>query len=320
MKDFQDLENQLKQTMRSRWQSKQPAATFEAEVQAKVDARRAHKRLRHITGAFALSAVGFVAIILIFAMPRFNNVPLWFDKNLQHVVPAMDSTSNAFTAFECPTPFPTPLTRMPQPTAAPPLTLNPNKLLTPKPTRVKKTRAPRPTAAPTPTIEFLTSSGQWKIYQDPKYSYAFEYPDNWSVQSSYQIIGIGQPLAGSFVSIWNYSSRRAPVRNPPEALGIHVQFYPAFCTYETLEQALSYGEPIAPLIPDIRPPSPLVPHAPVGGYPAWQHIAYPLYKNANEQLEVVVPRGKWLYRFRADPANSEQMDVFNHLLDSFTTP
>jgi hypothetical protein len=309
MNESENIETRMTQAMHTRWDSRQPAPNLESTIQTKLSAKRSRKRAIQIVRAVSLSAAALAVIILIFTFPSQSSQ--WLN-NLPPPPNPPSYNSNLFTSFECPTAVPPPLTRYPQPTAAPP-TANP--YATPQPTRVKKTRAPRPTAAPTPTLQILTINDKWQVYQDPKYGYSLEYPKGWFKLTSYQIQGPAMRVSpiGTFINIWNYSQRNLPAVMPLTAISLSVSLSPALCENENLEQALVENQALASV-------SPLIPHDPVGGYPAWQHTIESTAGNSTRWLEVVVPRGKWLYRFRATPADSTQLSAFEHLLHTFTTP
>lgn len=230
--------------------------------------------------------------------------------------PAKTLVADAASVWDCSSTQSTyDFTPMPQPTTAPPPTRNPN--ATSRPTRVRTTRVPR-TPKPMPTIGYLSASNQWKTYSDSKYGLTFQYPEDWWLNGGPFIPtnnpGMRIPYDGSFISILNYSPTRAPFQLPAEGMGIDVSLSPAFCDGKTLEEVAMPEEATQAL-------SPLEPQAPVGGLPAFrQKIMFKGNFKPTEAIQVLIPRGKWLYRFVAIPANSEQMDAFEHFLATFTTP
>lgn len=258
-------------------------------------------------------AVALFILLLLFVFPTSNK---WLGPNLAFLsLNSPSSNANLSTAFECPTAVPQPLTRYPRPTIAPPPTTNAK--ATPRPTRPPKTRIPRPTAAPTPTTEFLTADGPWKKYQDAGYDFSFEYPATWFIQK-YEPAPSGVPdirawTPGTFVNVWNFSQFNAPAIISHRAIGIYISLSPALCENRNLEQALVENQGLFEV-------SPLNSHSPVGGYPAWQHTIESTAGNSTRWLEVVIPRGKWVYRIRVTPADSTQLSAFEHLLETFTTP
>ncbi|MBI4673873.1 MAG: hypothetical protein HY741_19680 [Chloroflexi bacterium] len=230
--------------------------------------------------------------------------------------PAQTPTFTSFN-WECsPAPPTRAYTPMPQPTAAPARpTRNPD--ATPRPTRVRKTRVPR-TPEPTPTIGYLSASNSWKTYQDSKYGFTFEYPTTWFFSGGPFIPSNGpdmrRPYEGSIISIRNYSPTRAPAQLPTEGMDLYISLTPAFCSDKTLEDVAQPEESIQAL-------SALESQAPVSGLPAFrQKILWKGYFKPTEAIQVLVPRGKWLYRFVAIPADSTQFGAFEHLLATFTSP
>lgn len=306
MNESDNLEAELKQMMKTRWDGARPSAQMEATVLKKIGAQHSQKSLKRLLVLSVMTSVAIGLVLMVFVLSRRPNYPGIFALNDS---PTQETT--LFSSFECPTAEPPPLTRYPQATAAPQPTSNPN--ATPHPTSLKKTRSsPRPTKTPMPTAEYLAVNGMWTRYFEPKYGYSFEYPSAWVLQNQDHIPVMAMlPSMDSSIRIWNYLPQY-PTSANAEAIGLHIRLTMAFCDYETLEQALNQSEPFAAQ-------TPLVPRAPVGGYPAWERTVRTPYEPPSDLIEVVVPRGKWLYQFQADPADSAQIAAFEHLLDTFQT-
>lgn len=311
MNEQERMELDLKDAMRTRWASKHPSRDLDAQVLKNLSARRTHKRILQFVVAVAVSVVAVVVALLIFTVPTGQGA-LWLSGFLAPLnPPSYNSTFS--TAFACPTTIPTPATRIVSspPTSAPPPTLGPTR--TRRPTRDNKTRVPRRTQTPTPTIEYLSGSGPYKSYQDPEFDYSFEYPADWFIQTTYDtrnMPDIGIPRS-NYVIIWNYSGDLNAV--PADALYMRLYLDPAFCNASTIEQALARLEPVTEI-------TPLVAREPIAGYPAWQHTVRASYSSAPDMIELLVRRGMWLYRLQAAPANSVQINTFEHLLATFKTP